>query len=79
MYQTPAWLLTKTTLSANTLSGIETYITSRGQVYSFQVVGYFDSPGPTARVEAVMDANNGRPRIVYYRRWRSWAKGSSCR
>jgi type II secretory pathway component PulK len=67
IYQTPAWLLTKTTLPIKTLSGIETYITARSQVYHFQVVGYFDGPGPTARVEAVVDTNNGRPRVLFYR------------
>jgi hypothetical protein len=37
-------------------------------VYRFQALGFFEGGnGPTARVEAVVDANNGRPRIVYYR------------
>ena len=37
------------------------------QVYRVQVVGYFDGGGPAARVEAVIDTNGGRPRIVYWR------------
>jgi type II secretory pathway component PulK len=75
IYQTPAWLLTKTTLPAKTLSGIESYITARSTVYRFQVVGYFDGPGPTARVEAVVDTNLGRPRVVYYRDLAELGKG----
>jgi type II secretory pathway component PulK len=77
IYQTPAWLLSKTTLPTKTLSGIETYITARSQVYRFQVVGYYDGPGPTARVEAVVDTNNGRPRIVFYRPMTELGRGFS--
>jgi type II secretory pathway component PulK len=67
IYQTPAWLITKANLAPSKLSGIESYITARGQVYRFQVIGYFEDGGPAARYEVVIDANNGRPRIVYRR------------
>jgi type II secretory pathway component PulK len=67
VYQTPAWLLTQANLSVTTLQSLENYITSRSQVYRFQVVGYFEGGGPVSRVEAIVDANNGRPRIVYKR------------
>jgi hypothetical protein len=36
-------------------------------VYRVQSVGYFDGKGPAARVEAVIDANGGRPRILAWR------------
>jgi hypothetical protein len=36
-------------------------------VYRVQSVGYFDGPGPMARVEAVIDTNAGRPRIIMWR------------
>ena len=42
-------------------------MTARSQVYRFQVVGYFEDGGPTARIEVVVDANNGRPRVLYRR------------
>ncbi|MBL8798422.1 MAG: general secretion pathway protein GspK [Planctomycetia bacterium] len=67
VYQTPAWLLTEANLPPQTLRTLERYITARSQVYRVQVVGHFDGSGPTARVEAVIDTNNGRPRILYYR------------
>jgi type II secretory pathway component PulK len=67
VYQTPAWLLTEASLPLNTLRTLERYITARSQVYRIQVVGHFDAGGPTARVEAVIDTNNGRPRILFYR------------
>lgn len=67
IYQTPAWLLTEANLSPQTLRTLERYITARTQVYRVQVIGHFDGGGPTARVEAVLDTNNGRPRLLYWR------------
>ena len=67
IYQTPTWLLTEANLPVKTLTALESFITTRTQVYRFQVQGYYDAPGPIARVEAVVDTNSGRPRIVYYR------------
>ncbi len=68
IFQTPAWLLTEGNLSQATLKAIAPYITARSQVYRFQVLGYYQGgTGPVSRVEAVVDANNGRPRIVYKR------------
>jgi hypothetical protein len=46
---------------------LDKFVTARSQVYRVQSVGYFDQHGPTARVEAVIDTNQGRPRIVYLR------------
>jgi hypothetical protein len=66
-YQTPAWLVTQAKLSPKAMQGIEKYVTSRSQVYRFQVVGYTDGAGPVSRVEAVVDINAGRPRILYFR------------
>ena len=42
-------------------------MTARSQVYRVQAIGYFDAGGPSARLEAVIDTNGGRPRIVYWR------------
>ncbi len=67
IFKTPAWLYTEVNLDTNVLKKLEPYVTTRSQVYRFQSVGYFDEGGPTARVEAVIDTNQGRPRIVYYR------------
>jgi hypothetical protein len=62
-----AWLITTANLPATKLTTLERYVTARTQVYRVQAMGYFDGPGPTARVEAVIDTNAGRPRIVYWR------------
>jgi type II secretory pathway component PulK len=67
IYQTPAWLITEARLPPNTLRTMERFITARTQVYRVQSVGHFEKGGPTVRVEAIIDTNRGRPRIVYWR------------
>ncbi|HEX3147103.1 MAG TPA: type II secretion system protein GspK [Gemmataceae bacterium] len=66
-YGTIAWLLEDASLPVATLQSLERYATARTQVYRVQSIGYFDEAGPMARVEAVIDTNLGKPRIVYYR------------
>jgi type II secretory pathway component PulK len=66
-FKTIAWLISDNTLPPQSLQALERYITARTQVYRVQSIGYFDEGGPMARVEAVIDANQGKPRVVYYR------------
>jgi hypothetical protein len=66
-YATAAWLVTDANLPLQTLLTIDTFFTGRSQVYRIQSVGYSDQGGPIARVEAVIDTNMGRPRIVLWR------------
>jgi DNA uptake protein ComE-like DNA-binding protein len=75
IYQTPAWLITEANFSPQTLRTLEKYITARSQVYRVQSLGYFDGGGPTARIEAVIDTNGGRPRIIYWRDLTELGKG----
>lgn len=74
-YQTSAWLATQANMSPQTLQSLERYINGSSQVFRAQSVGFFDSNGPTARVEAVIDTNAGRPRIIYWRNLTSLGKG----
>ena len=67
IYDTPTWLLTETELAPDTLRTLERFITTRTQVYRVQVVGYFEEGGPSRRLEAIIDTNRGRPRVVYWR------------
>jgi len=75
IYKTPAWLLTDLQIPVSTMKKLDPYITTRSWVYRFQSVGYFEDGGPTARVEAVVDSNLGRPRIVYFRDLSELGKG----
>jgi type II secretory pathway component PulK len=74
-YQTPAWLLTQAKLSPTKLQALDRYMTAQTQVYRVQVLGYFDKVGPMARVEAVIDTNAGKPRIIYWRDLSDLGKG----
>jgi type II secretory pathway component PulK len=75
VYQTPAWLITEANLSPSTMQTLDRYITARSQVYRVQALGYFDGGGPTARVEAVIDTNNGHPRFLLWRDLSDLGKG----
>jgi type II secretory pathway component PulK len=78
IFQTPAWLVTEAQIDPKKLSALEKYITTRTQVYRVQSVGYFDGgKGPAVRVEAVIDTNNGRPRILAYRDLSELGRGLS--
>jgi type II secretory pathway component PulK len=66
-YNTTSWLLTDANITPGVMQVLDRYCTGRTQMYRVQSVGYFDKGGPVGRVEAVIDLNLGRPRIVYYR------------
>jgi hypothetical protein len=74
-YKTPAWLVTEAGVDLTILKQFSPYITTYSQVYRFQVVGYFEFRGPQVRLEVVVDANNGRPRILYWRDLTDLGKG----
>jgi type II secretory pathway component PulK len=75
-YNTPAWLMIQAGFTAAQMKQLEPYITARTQVYRVQVLGYFDDGPPTfARVEAVIDTNGGRPRVLYQRDISELGKG----
>ena len=67
IFNTPAWLITEANLSPTSLQAVERFITARSGIYRFQSIGYFEGGGPTTRLEAVIDTNYGRPRIVHLR------------
>lgn len=64
---TGAWLVTQGGVSASAFQKLEPYVTGATQTYRVQSIGYFATGGPVARVEAVVDVNQGQPRIVYFR------------
>jgi type II secretory pathway component PulK len=75
IFQTPAWLITEANFTPANLKALEQYITARSLVYRIQSIGYFDGGGPTARIEAVIDGNNQRPRIISWRDLTELGKG----
>ncbi|MBX3443489.1 MAG: general secretion pathway protein GspK [Planctomyces sp.] len=64
---TTAWLLSEGIMDQTELVSMDKYITARGSVHRVQSVGHFDGGGPVARVEAVIDATELPPRIIFRR------------
>ena len=50
-------------------------MTATTSTYRVQSVGSFGKGGPIARIEAVIDTNAGKPRIVYWRDLSELGKG----
>jgi type II secretory pathway component PulK len=75
IFSTPAWLITEANIQPAVMQKLDKYITTTTQVYRFQVLGYFDGGGPVVRMEAVVDTNNGQPRILYQRDISELGKG----
>ena len=63
----PAWLLAEGLVDLATFKRLGPWLTTGGDVYSFQAVGYFDQGGPTTRLEAMIDATKAPPRILFQR------------
>ncbi len=61
------WLLLEGLADLTTMRRLDRYLTTGGQVYRMQAVGRFTGRGPTARVEAVIDASQAPARIVFRR------------
>ncbi len=64
---TNAWLVTEGVCSATTMQSLDPYLTSRGDIYRVQSVGFFDEGGPVVRLEATIDAAVQPPRILNLR------------
>jgi type II secretory pathway component PulK len=66
-YPSGAWLLTSAGIPPTTYKALEKYVTGSTMVYRVQAVGYLEGGGPVARMEAVIDTNQGAPRFLLVR------------
>lgn len=64
---TGSWIVTEANVNPTTFQSIEKYVTGRTMTYRAHSIGYFGKSGPIARVEAVIDTNQGHPRFLYFR------------
>ncbi len=71
----PTWLLGESVVDLATFKRLGPWLTTGGDVYSFQTLGYFDQGGPTTRLEAMIDATKSPPRIVFQRDLTSLGRG----
>jgi len=70
-----AWLLAEGVVDLATMKALEPYLTTGGDVYRAQVVGFFDEGGPAGRVELIVDATTETPRRVYWKDLRMLGRG----
>ncbi len=75
IYRSLAWLVSEANIDPKTMRDLEPFITTHTQVYRVQSVGYGEGKGPAVRIEAVIDTNAGRPRIIAWRDLSELGKG----
>jgi type II secretory pathway component PulK len=71
----PVWLLSEWVVDLPRMKELLPFMTCGGDVYRAQVVGYFDTPGPTARAEVVIDATQQPARQLYWKDLRILGRG----
>jgi len=71
------WILGQGIVSQEEMKQLEPLITSAGDVYSGQVVGFFDSGSPTARLEVIFDRSGSSTRLVSWNDWTRLGTGFS--
>ena len=66
-HNTTAWLYAEQICDLPGIQALDPYITSHGDIYRAQVLGFFDGGGPVSRIEVLIDATQLPPRIVSHR------------
>ena len=74
-YATVGWLLSEKIVDLEQIRKLDKYITTRGDVYRVQVIGYFERGGPYARLEAIIDTIEDQPTVVFQRELSDLGRG----
>lgn len=74
---TTGWLVMQGLVDLPLMRKLDPYLTTRGDVFRVQSLGYFDAGGPFTRLEAVIDATQLPPRVVFIRDLSELGKGYS--
>jgi type II secretory pathway component PulK len=62
------WLLTEGIVTLDEMKELMKFVTAGGNVYRAQIVGFFDEPGPTTRIEVIIDSTSpGATKMVFLR------------
>ncbi len=64
---TTGWLLIEGLADLPTMQLLDKYLCARGDVISVQSIGCFDKGGAVTRIEAVIDATQKPPRVIFRR------------
>lgn len=73
--QTTSWLLSEGLVNREQFQALEPWVTTRGDVGSAQILGYYGLHGPMARFETVLDGTERPARQLYYRDLRRLGPG----
>jgi hypothetical protein len=63
----PTWLLTEGIVNRDQMKALMPFVTTRGDVFRAQVIGYYDGGGVWSRAEVVLDATIPLPRVLFWR------------
>jgi len=74
---TIGWMFAEGIVDLATLRALDPYLTTQGDVYRVQSVGFFDGGGPQIRLEAVIDATLVPSRIISLRDLSQLGRGYS--
>lgn len=64
---TTGWLFTEGLVDIWGMRALDPFITSHGDVYRAQIMGFFDGGGPVSRIEVIVDGTEIPPRVVFHR------------
>jgi len=64
---TTAWLVAEGLVTLQEMRVLDKYLTSRGNVYTAQIVGFFEEGGPFTRLETVFEATGSETKILLQR------------
>jgi hypothetical protein len=64
---TPSWLVTNGVVDVETFDLIASYLTSRGQQFTIESLGYGDHMGMVTRLQVVVDMVGPIAQTIYYR------------
>jgi hypothetical protein len=76
-HQVPTWPLSEGIVTLQEMKKLLPFLTTRGDVYRAQVVGFFDAAGPFTRVEVVVDATGPVARVLSWREVNHLGRGYS--
>lgn len=71
------WLLTTGILQLPQMRQVERFITTRGDAFSGQSVGFFEGDPTPVRAEFILDRSVGAPRLRLWRDMTAWGPGFS--
>lgn len=70
-----SWPYLEGLIDLETMKIVIPYITTGGDVYRAQIVGFYDNAGPTSRGEVVIDATKSPPQRIYWKDLQILGKG----